>query len=313
MECRKSGNLVEVQRYPNKEELGKINTLTRREFSPEELYCFSVVLCDNDIDRETEQFDRRTLEELAGLFVGKTGICDHEASSKNQQARIYEANVEEIKGKTNALGEPYCALVAKAYMVRTESNKDLILEIEAGIKKEVSVGCNVREKVCSICQKGREDGGCEHIKGKRYGGRLCYTILRGAQDAYEWSFVAVPAQRSAGVIKSMTLKMLQEDEEQKGVWLDAEEAKQLKQTLKRLTEDCSLIRKNAKKELMKSIVQKKEPDEKNSRLLWQAMDHLTVEQMKAFGEILDGDKKELEESQFILKENKTNMDKRFMI
>ncbi|MBQ1805448.1 MAG: hypothetical protein II010_06050, partial [Oscillospiraceae bacterium] len=41
----------------------------------------------------------------------------------------------------------------------------------------------------------------EHERGQRYGDTLCYAELMEAADAYEWSFVAVPAQRQAGVIK----------------------------------------------------------------------------------------------------------------
>ncbi len=53
-------------------------------------------------------------------------------------------------------------------------------------------------------------GGGVHVKGRTYNGKLCYGELTGAKDAYEWSFVAVPAQREAGVIKGMgpTLKEL---------------------------------------------------------------------------------------------------------
>jgi hypothetical protein len=39
------------------------------------------------------------------------------------------------------------------------------------------------------------------VKGQEYGGAVCHAELSGAVDAYEWSFVAVPAQRNAGVIK----------------------------------------------------------------------------------------------------------------
>ena len=202
MNYQKAGSLLCKGLELTAEELEKINRLTRREFSAEELYCFRVVLCDNEVDRDLEQFDPATLEQLAGLFVGKTGIRDHQPSSQNQQARIYEAAVEQFPGKYNSLGEPYCALVARAYMVRTESNRDLILEIEAGIKKEVSVGCSVRESVCSICGANRTLCDCGHHKGETYDGRLCYTILRDAQDAYEWSFVAVPAQRQAGTSRA---------------------------------------------------------------------------------------------------------------
>ena len=43
---------------------------------------------------------------------------------------------------------------------------------------------------------------CDHSRGKRYSGRLCFAELSEPTDAYEWSFVAVPAQRGAGVTKS---------------------------------------------------------------------------------------------------------------
>ena len=85
-------------------------------------------------------------------------------------------------------------------MVRTAGAETLIAEIEGGIKKEVSVGCAVERRVCSIC--GGDPEACGHQKGERYGGQLCFASLEGASDAYEFSFVAVPAQPMAGVVKS---------------------------------------------------------------------------------------------------------------
>ena len=83
-------------------------------------------------------------------------------------------------------------------LFRSEKNSDLIREIEAGIKKEVSIGCGVSRRVCSVC--GGEQ--CGHQRGRRYDGKLCYFTLQNPTDAYEWSFVAVPAQRKAGVMKA---------------------------------------------------------------------------------------------------------------
>lgn len=62
------------------------------------------------------------------------------------------------------------------------------------------MGCSVRQVLCSIC--GQELDHCGHKKGQQYDGKLCHGVLTGAADAYEWSFVAVPAQRQAGVVKS---------------------------------------------------------------------------------------------------------------
>ena len=96
-------------------------------------------------------------------------------------------------------GDKYCWCKGWAYMLRTEKNAELIAEIEGGIKKEVSVGCSAAKRSCSIC--GKDAGLCEHERGKYYGGKLCYAVLSDITDAYEWSFVAVPAQRAAGVVK----------------------------------------------------------------------------------------------------------------
>ena len=78
---------------------------------------------------------------------------------------------------------------------------DQITEIEAGIKKEVSVGCSMAKARCSVC--GAEYGSCAHRKGVTYDGQLCLAVLTEPTDAYEFSFVAVPAQRDAGVLKAM--------------------------------------------------------------------------------------------------------------
>lgn len=178
-------------------ELGLIHALSRRELKAEEVYTFCVRLCDNEIDRDGERFPAETLGELARLFVGKSGMFDHQWSARGQTARIYRTELVRESGLTRA-GDAYCYLKGYAYMLRSEKNSALIEEIEAGIKKEVSIGCSVTGRRCSVC--GKES--CGHQGGKMYDGRLCYFTLRDPVDAYEWSFVAVPAQRKAGVIKS---------------------------------------------------------------------------------------------------------------
>ncbi len=181
-------------------ELEAVNAFAKAELKAEDVYIFSVLLCDNEIDRDCERFSENTLRELSELFVGATGICDHDWRSDNQVARIYRTELVTDKARKTSYGTPYAYLKGYAYMLRTESNAELIAEIEGGIKRETSVGCSVARSVCSIC--GEDIEACSHVKGRQYDGKLCCAILEGAVDAYEWSFVAVPAQRSAGVIKS---------------------------------------------------------------------------------------------------------------
>lgn len=187
-------------------ELGLINTYSRSVLTEDDVYVFTLTLCDNEIDRDFERFSKEALISLQQLFVGKTGISDHSMSSKDQRARIFRTYIETDKSKKTSAGEDYTALKARAYMLRTEENASLIKEIDGGIKKEVSVGCAMKECICSICGGDMKKHRCEHIKGRNYGGKLCHGILKNPTDAYEWSFVAVPAQRLAGVTKAFNIK-----------------------------------------------------------------------------------------------------------
>ena len=197
---------------PDGEELKLINALSRRELGADEVYTFALRLCDNDVDRDFERFGDGTLDQLAPMFVGVSGVFDHQWFARGQTARIYRTQVVEGDGTLTADGRPCRYLKGWAYLMRTEENAALIAEIDGGIKREVSVGCAVEQVLCSIC--GRPMDQCPHEKGEEYGGQVCHGVLTGASDAYEWSFVAVPAQRKAGVIKSAGRRL--EDEAKLG-------------------------------------------------------------------------------------------------
>lgn len=243
---RKSGGaeILKSGSAPDAAALAQINRFTRREFKTEELYTFPVALCDNEIDRDGERFTTGALETLAGLFVGKTGIFDHCAKAENQTARIYSCRVERVEGRSTSCGEPYARLVAQAYLPKTEQNAGLISELDGGIKKEVSVGCAVAKVTCSVCGADLKSDSCGHIRGERYDGVLCCAVLDEPTDAYEWSFVAVPAQREAGVLKQFQnrgadeiLKTLREADGE--VTISGEEKAHLLQKLTKLEEEAS--------------------------------------------------------------------------
>lgn len=183
-------------------DLACINRYTRRALTKDEVYVFPLVLCDNDIDRDGEKFSVEALHRLRKLFVGKTGIFDHNAKGENQVARIFSTHVEKDALRRTADGELYEFLMARAYMARSEKTRDLIFEIDAGIKKEVSVGCAVDAVRCSVCGADVRRAPCGHEPGREYDGQKCHRVLENPTDAYEWSFVAVPAQPAAGVTKA---------------------------------------------------------------------------------------------------------------
>ena len=178
---------------PTAVQLDAINAQAKGKLTAEQVYVFSLRLCDDQLDRDGERFDTAALPELAKLFIGKTGIVDHKWSSDSQVARIFSTEV--------VREDSISYIKAWAYIRRGGHADEVIADIEAGIKKEVSVGCAMGRAICSVC--GSEYGSCGHVKGEHYDGTLCCAILKDPVDAYEFSFVAVPAQRDAGVLKAL--------------------------------------------------------------------------------------------------------------
>ena len=202
----KKGTEVKTGGVPTVAQLETINGQAKSEMKPEQVYVFSLRLCDDQVDRDGERFDTGALPQLAKLFIGKTGSVDHKWSAGNQVARIFQTEV--VKE------ERVSYIKAWAYIRRGGAADEIIADIEAGIKKEVSVGCSMGRAVCSVC--GSDYGRCGHLKGEYYDGVLCCAILKEPMDAYEFSFVAVPAQREAGVLKgfgskSVSLKELADE------------------------------------------------------------------------------------------------------
>ncbi|MEJ8547184.1 hypothetical protein [Brevibacillus borstelensis] len=186
-------------------DLAIINSMTRREFTTEELYVFPVLCCHTRMDREGDRFTRESLNDMVALAKGVTFIFDHRWSAYGQTARVYKAEVRQAQD-----GE--YELVGWAYMPKNENTQPIIDAIDAGILKEVSVGFGYKELQCSVCKQNYFGGNCPHLRGREYDGEICFTWINGVSDWYEISFVAVPAQQGAGIEKSLREKMDDEKE-----------------------------------------------------------------------------------------------------
>lgn len=192
------------------DDMRKINKYTLKPLKAEDVFVFKVMMADNaDDDRNNMPFDAKAIQDLKKIYPGKPMIKDHARRADNQIARVYDTEVVNTN-KVNASGEVISELHGKVYMLRTESNKDLIAEIEAGIKREVSTSTKPEKMICNICGVDNMEKYCRHWPGSKYliedgtpGGsrKLCKLLLSGAKEAYELSFVPVPAQPRAGAHK----------------------------------------------------------------------------------------------------------------
>ncbi len=254
MDVTKGTDAVRVG-VPNEQQLAAINALAKGNLTAEQVYVFDLRLCDDQVDRDYERFDRAALPELGRMFLGKSGIVDHQWLAGGQLARIFATEVVEEEGTAY--------LKASAYIRRGGAGDEWIADIEAGIKKEVSVGCAMGASVCSVC--GGAYGECGHHKGAYYDGELCCVILKEPMDAYEFSFVAVPAQKDAGVLKGMgrkrTLKELADSfgaqEEYRQLYKLARMGQQYERQLgDEVVRLCRMLGLKAEEQVLRSAVEK---------------------------------------------------------
>ena len=85
MEIRKEA-AVALSGAPDEGQLLAINRLAKTPLTAEQVYVFSLRLCDDQVDRDFERFDTQARPRLAELFVGKTGILDHNWSVHSQKS-----------------------------------------------------------------------------------------------------------------------------------------------------------------------------------------------------------------------------------
>ena len=218
------------------DELELINRFTRRNLAKNEVYAFSVVLCDNDVDRDGERFTTDSLYELEKLLSARQELLTTIRVPKIRRQEFSAVKVEKIDGQKTALGDDYYRLKARAYLPVCESNRDIILAIDSGIIKEVSVGCAVGRVVCNVC--GEDISMCTHKKGEVYGSKLCCGELVNPYDAYEWSFVACRHKRGQALRK--VTKFL----ERKMIWrkfLKPLKTKRLLHLMRATAESCANI------------------------------------------------------------------------
>lgn len=194
-------------------DLKKINKYTLSPVTADDVFTFKATIADNEQDdRNYMPFNLKALQDLKKLYPGKTMLKDHYRRADNQIARVYDTELVQNANKQTELGELHTDLDAKIYMIKTDSNKDLIAEIIGGIKKEVSTSTRPEKMICSICGVDNMKDWCRHYPGFEYdvadatgksSKRRCKMLLHGATEAYELSFVAVGAQPRAGTHKSV--------------------------------------------------------------------------------------------------------------
>lgn len=131
------------------------------------------------VPRWTEPYERPLImhhKEQDGVTIGRIKKCTYVESCK----------------KTKGPGLVFTCNIG---------NKEGIEGVKNGTLVTTSIGVMVRDLRCSICGKNlAEEGECEHVKGQKYDGKLCYWIIKDMEPK-ELSYVIVPSDKYAHNIK----------------------------------------------------------------------------------------------------------------
>jgi len=185
------------------EDLEKINKLSVKPVTKEEVAVYSALLIDDQVTRNATQYPREFQKTLLSLPVGEGNfigapflfgdIKDHQDTASSQVGRIFDAwQVADEKGHYGVMG--------KIYILRSKDNKETIQKIDSGVLKEISISTKVEMPICSLCKQ--DIRACGHEKGVDG----CYVMMTGTGFCGEVSLVAIPGSTKAKILNEDALK-----------------------------------------------------------------------------------------------------------
>lgn len=172
--------------------LAKINAQARRALAERDVFARSMYLCSDRVcPSDHLRFTPRALAAIARLLPGRSVLAGHDRASLPLARFCHAALVQR---------PDHDGLWVRAwfYWLRdTAGARDLLLNLDGGIYREVSIAWRYRDDVCSICNAARH--GCDHVPGRDYQGRLCHRVIDEVVDVLEGSLVYRGADAGACV------------------------------------------------------------------------------------------------------------------
>ncbi len=179
---------VSMLSLPTKEDMARIQKFSRRKLKDDEVFIFTITMCNNDIDADYERFSSHSVFQMAEKYLGKTGIAQFE--EQTAYPVIFDTGVKiDPDRKVDGGVDDYVELIARAYFVKRPNNLKIVDAITTGDLREVSVACSVKRAICSICGRGDCTA---HQKSLLYDGYTAHKILADVSEVFDWAFVAKP-------------------------------------------------------------------------------------------------------------------------
>jgi hypothetical protein len=167
-----------------------------RPLAPEEFAVFTMDLCHNQVDRHFSRFPDEELARINAMTPGRPLMERHDLRGTLPRGTFFRSSLHHAEDRVSVRPD--------LYVLRTDENRDFILNIEGGVYRETSIGFSFRTPECSIC--GRDLRTCEHVPGRRYGDETCYFTMRDVLEVIEGSVVSSGSQGTGFVARGERIR-----------------------------------------------------------------------------------------------------------
>lgn len=181
------------------ENMALINRLTHTTLARDQVYVRSMYLCSSQLcETDWCRFSPRALESIGKKVVGQSVLAGHDKRTL-PVARFFKASlVERPDVPDRETGQPTHWVRAWFYWLKeTRGSRDLALNMDGGIYREVSISWRYTIGRCSICNKPSRS--CPHQPGEVYDDQVCYTWIDDILDVLEGSLVYKGADRETAI------------------------------------------------------------------------------------------------------------------
>lgn len=170
----------------------EINKIAPKPLRMDQVYVRSMYLCSTQpCKADYCRFSIHALNSIRKKIIGQSVMIGHNRSSL-PLARFFKASIAEKHNEQS--GETVHFVRAWFYWLRdTSGAKDLLLNIDGGIYREVSLAWRFQEWNCSICNA--KNGSCSHRPGETYQNQTCFRIIHEVTDVMEGSLVYKSADK----------------------------------------------------------------------------------------------------------------------
>ncbi|MBI1389271.1 MAG: hypothetical protein GC154_12570 [bacterium] len=179
---------------PSEDDMALINRLAASPLRADQVYVRAMLICSTQpCESDGCQFTPEALEQIASIIVGRSVLPGHNRQSL-PLARFFKAEVTRAPEDGEAM-----FVRAWFYWLRGVSGaRDLLLNVDGGIYREVSLAWKFNAWRCSIC--GQANGRCSHRPGEAYQGARCYRLIDRVTEVLEGSLVYKSADRGTNIV-----------------------------------------------------------------------------------------------------------------